>query len=949
VPHHDVASFGTESPDGISQLAEIAIEVCRRRGRICAQESTRIALTPGTRLGVYEITDSLGAGGMGEVYRARDTKLRRNVAIKILPEVFVADPDRVARFQREAELLATLNHPNIAQIYGLERQEGQEAHAIVLELVEGETLADVIARGPLALDEALPIARQIVDALEAAHERGVVHRDLKPGNIKITPDGKVKVLDFGLAKAMEGPGGPGGSGGMSMSPTLSVHATYAGIILGTAAYMSPEQARGKPVDRRTDIWAFGCVLYEMLTGKQAFEGGETVSDAVAAILRAEVDWTTLPAGLPQYLRRLLQRCLQKDPQKRLPHIGVVRLELDEPPADLATHPAPIAVAPARTRWPHAIAAALAAAALAVAGGLVVWRLKPVPAPVVTRFTIALPDGQVLTNTGRPIVAVSPDGTRIAYVANQRIYLRSMGDSDARPLQGSDTTGAVINPAFSPDSQSIVYYATGDQSLKRIAVTGGAPVTICAFATPPPYGLTWIGDTIFAGRGVEGIVRVAASGGKPETVVTVTGGEIAYGPQLLPDGDTLLFTIAKATGGTDRWDRAEIVAQSLKSGKRTTVVQGGADARYLPTGHIAYALSGIEFVVPFDASRLRVTGLPTPVIEGVRRAVPTPAAQVSVSSTGTLVYVPGPVGPSGQLDLALFDRQRTTHPLKFTPSAYETPRVSPDGRRITFTTDDGREAVVWLYDLSGATAMRRLTLGGRNRVPIWSADGQRVIYQSDRAGGTASIFSQRADGTEPAERLTTALPNTQHLPESVSPDGRYMLYAEVASATASLWLYAFDQKKAVRFGDVQSSNVPTATFSPDGRWVAYSTIADDRTFHIYVQPFPPNGAKYEISRGIHPFWSRDGKELFFGTTTVSEMAAVVVHAQPSFSFENPTSFYRPVVDPGPAAERPYDALPDGWFIGAVQPSAAASQPTEQTTVIQVVVNWQEELKQRVPTR
>ena len=580
-------------------------------------------LPSGTRFGSYEITGPLGAGGMGEVYRARDIQLKREVAIKVLPEAFSQNPDSLARFRREAELLATLSHPGIATIHGLEEANG--VVAIVMELVGGDTLAERIAqlarlksqRVGMPVEEALAIARQIAEALETAHERGIVHRDLKPANIKVTPDGKVKVLDFGLAKMMEAPdaGSAVRRSGSSLSPTLTLSTpfggvpggTFQGTILGTPGYMSPEQARGKPVDRRTDIWAFGCVLFEMLSGTDAFEVGETVSDAIAAILTREPDWTALPADVPAHIRLLLRRCLQKDPQKRLRDIGDARIQIDEGPIEGALL-APMA--PPRPWWKRAVPAAIAALAAGAFVGAGMWRLRaPDHVPVVTRFSFPLGDGQQLSRPAHQFLAISPDGTQVVYVANGRLYLRALSALEATPIPGTDS--APENPAFSPDGRSIVFGSRADNALKRIAVTGGAAVTICQAGAV--LGLSWAHDgSIFFGQeqGAKGILRVSANGGTPEVVIAVKGREDAHGPQLLPDGEHVLFTLATGTGGT-RWDTAQIVVQSLKTGERKTLVNGGADGRYLATGHIVYGLSGVLYAVPFDARRLALTAEPVP--------------------------------------------------------------------------------------------------------------------------------------------------------------------------------------------------------------------------------------------------------------------------------------------------------------------------------------------------
>jgi eukaryotic-like serine/threonine-protein kinase len=547
-----------------------------------------MALSPGTRLGPYEILSAIGSGGMGEVYRARDTQLKRQVAIKVLADSFSQDPDRLARFQREAEVLATLNHPNIAAIYGLEKADG--ITGIVLELVEGQTLADRIARGPVPLDEALPIAKQIAEALEAAHEQGVVHRDLKPANIKVREDGAVKVLDFGLAKLLDSDAVAstqtrGFSPGLTNSPTITTPAmTMAGVILGTAAYMSPEQVKGRPADKRSDIWAFGCVLYEMLAGRRAFEG-EDVSDTLAAVLRGEPDWTALPNNAPASVRALVRRCLQKDRMKRTGDIAAALFVLEEPSVD---GPGMIATPPAgRAAWLRVIPLVAAAAATFALTSLMwrEWRPSFTP-PTVARFTFALPEGQQFTFAGTqaPVLAISPDGTQIVYAVNQGLFLRSISGLEPRAVPGSE--GAQLYPTFSPDGRSIAFVGTvrrpsegagRSNALKRIAVIGGAPVTLCAITFPS--GISWGNDGILFGEPGKGVMRVSASGGTPELLVRLNDRELAHDPRMLPDGETVLFTLAKsAAQGVE--DKGQVVVESLKSHRRTTLVSGASSARYL---------------------------------------------------------------------------------------------------------------------------------------------------------------------------------------------------------------------------------------------------------------------------------------------------------------------------------------------------------------------------------
>ncbi|HEY6211601.1 MAG TPA: serine/threonine-protein kinase, partial [Vicinamibacterales bacterium] len=659
-----------------------------------------MTLGPGARLGAYDVLSLIGSGGMGEVYRSLDTRLGRDVAVKVLPATFTGDPERVARFRREAQVLASLNHPHIAQIYGLEEAAGTQF--LVLELIDGESLDRRIARGPIPVDEATPIAVQIAEALEAAHEKGIVHRDLKPANVAVTHDGQVKVLDFGLAKAIDTSSSTGVE--MTQSPTITSPAmmTAAGMILGTAAYMSPEQAKGRPADKRSDIWAFGCVLFEMLTGKRAFVG-EDVSDTLAAILRGEPDWSALPSGTPANLRTILTRCLARDRRQRFGDVSTVLFLLSEP--------RPASVAAARTTSTRSVlfASAIAAAVAAAVTASVMWLARPINRhPPVTRLAIPLPEGVRFSSAGRHEVAVSADGMHVAFVAAQRLYVRSLADIDAKAITDA-SVGSVTSPAFSPDGREIAFYSPGDDTIKHVATEGGVAQTVCSARNP--FGISW--DTtnhIWIGQGLGGIIRVPAGGGAPEHVLSVANGERAHGPQLLPDGDHLLFTLAKDAGASS-WDGAQIVVQSLKTGEQRVVINGGSDARYLPTGHIVYAVGGVLYAVPFDAQRLAVTGPASPILEGVARSVAaiTGSAQFGVSDTGTLVYVPGPVNEAANvLALVLFDRNGNSRLLKAPPMVYQFPRVSPDGRQVAVDTDDSKNADIWILSLADDAAPRRLT-------------------------------------------------------------------------------------------------------------------------------------------------------------------------------------------------------------------------------------------------
>jgi serine/threonine-protein kinase len=901
-------------------------------------------LTAGTRLGSYEVIDALGAGGMGEVYRARDSKLGRSVAVKIVREG-LADPDHVVRFEREAKVLASLNHPHIAALYGMEEADGR--HFLVMELVEGETLADRLRRGALPVEETLRIALQMADALEAAHEKSVVHRDLKPANVKITPDDKVKVLDFGLAKAVET---DSSRGSMSDSPTLSMMATQAGIILGTAAYMSPEQAKGFPADHRSDVFSFGVVLYEMLTGRQPFQG-ETAPDVLASVLVRDPELSKLPADLNPRLSEILRRCLEKSPKRRWQAMGDLRSEIETIAAAPRLLPAAAGQFERRPLWRRAIPVAAAALLSAALVGTGVWFLRTPPPQPVARFSFSLPDGLVLSATGRHSVTISEDGNRIAFVANSRIYVRSLSDPEAKPVSGTEGFQSVTEPAFSPDGLSLAFYAVNDQTLKRIAVTGGAAVTICAAANP--FGLTWTPDGIVFGQGRGGIMRVSANGGKPEQLVSVNEGEAAHGPQILPGNQHVLFTLASSTASVDRWDKARIVVQSLTTKEQKTLVEGGADGRYLPTGHLLYALSGSLYAIAFDVKRLAVEGGAAPVLEGVRRssANATGAAHAALSGTGSLAYLPGPATvASAQLELVLADRKGTVEKLKLPPGPYVAPRVSPSGKEIAFVTNDGKEDFIAVAGLSSTSTIRRLTYGGNSRHPVWSGDGRHIAYQSDRDGDQA-VFWQSADNTGQPERLTKPEPGTNHVPETWHPAANVLVFSAFKSTEFSLWTLTLPEKKAMPFGDVTSTTPIGAVFSRDGRWLAYSSSVTGSN-RAYVQPFPATGAKYQVyakegAGAHHLLWSADGKELIYNPRPQA-LEAVSVTTQPIPSFGPPVVVQRPFQTGPPNTRRPFDMMPDGRFLALASPSQVESA-TGNTIEVFVVLNWFEELKARVPVR
>jgi serine/threonine-protein kinase len=788
---------------------------------------------------------------------------------------------------------------------------------------------------------ALTIAQQIAEALEAAHERGVIHRDLKPANIKITADDKVKVLDFGLAKAMESNASTMPDA-LSHSPTFSIMATQAGMILGTAAYMSPEQAKGFPADQRSDIFAFGVVLYEMLTGRQPFQG-DTATDVLASVIVRDADFTALPTKLNPRLHDLLARCLTKSPKKRWQAIGDVRAELET----IAAAPHIAALAPQRTTSPILRASQFALGAL---GGVfvamtIVYVMRPAPPPaVVSRAIYSIANDHAFTNVGRRLVAISPDGTKLVYVANQRLFLRPLSDFEATPIGGTAGFNGVGNPVFSPDGGSIAFSAN-DGTLKRIAITGGAAITICK--AQPTFGLTWSGEDLIFGAANGGIMRVSANGGEPTELVKVRAGEVVNGAQLLPSGRGLLFSIASGSN-VDRWDASgNVVVQSVPTGERKVVVAGGSDATYLSTGHLIYVLSGVLYAARFDLQTRSIVGSPVPIIQGVSRGLTTGIGQAAISGNGTLVYIPGPVTSGvGQRDLALLDRNGNIRPLKLPPGPYVNPRMSPDGKFVAFETATTKETAIWIYAMAGSSQMRRLTFGGQNRYPVWSRDSQRIAFQSDREGDLA-IFWQRADGTGSAERLTKPDPGAAHHPDVWSPSEDTLLYTATKDSKFTVWTLSVRDRKAAPVAGLESTVLISPAISPDGRWFAYTSI-ETGAQEVFVQPFPATGTKFQISKnnGHDAMWTPDGREIIYDVRAgYSEIVGIVT--RPTFTIGMPVQFQRgTMIFAGGNVIRPVDMSPDGRLVGPIDwtntPSTSAA-----ARHIHIVLNWFEELNQRVP--
>jgi serine/threonine-protein kinase len=911
-------------------------------------------LSAGTSLGPYEILSALGAGGMGEVYRARDTKLDRAVAIKILPDVFAADTDRIARFQREAKTLASLNHPNIAHLHGLEESDG--VRALVMELVEGEDLAQRIARGALLVAEALPIAKQMADALEAAHEQGIIHRDLKPANIKVRPDGTVKVLDFGLAKAMEPTGVASPS--VSQSPTITTPAmTQAGMLLGSAPYMSPEQARGKPADKRSDIWAFGCVLYEMLTGQRAFDG-QGVSETLARVIEREPDWAKLPATLSPALRTYLRRCLQKDPRQRVQAIGDVRLALEgafETP--LPQTAAPAVVAPWRRVAVAAVAALIVGGAII---GTLVWvgmrQVEPAP-PAISRLQIT-PSGTSALSLfwNNRDLAVTPDGSRVIYVGNRgtQLFVRAL---DSLVPMAVFTGGIVNGPFVSPDGQWIGF-ADGRGLLKRVPVTGGPAVIVATIDTAGLAGATWGPDDtiILATAAVEtGLQRVSAAGG-PKMVLTRPDREQGeadhFWPEMLPGGRAVLFTITPLTGGLGA---TQIAVLDLETGTRKILVRGGSHAHYVPSapasprreeregGHLVYAAGSALRAVPFDLSSLETRGPSVAVVPDVVTTI-NGGVDAVVAANGTLVYVPGSERTSRTL--AWVDRQGRETPIAAPPRPYLLPALSPDGTRVMVFGND-QEHDLWLWDL-GRTTLTRLTLTpGVDGIGVWTPDSRRVIFTSERTG-VRNLFRQAADGSGTVERLTES-PNTQY-PSAVSPDGRYVIFTEAAPSTADdVMMMELDGSRRVTPLVQSPFDERNGSVSPDGRWLAYEANDSGRV-EVYVRPFPDvNSGRWTVSTngGTRPIWVRSGEELVYVSPTGALMRVGVARGS-SWVATTPTL----VVKEG------YYTIPQWWGLSydisadgqrfLMLKEGGADGAAAPASII-VVQHWAEELKRLVPTK
>jgi serine/threonine-protein kinase len=895
-----------------------------------------MALTAGTRLGPYEILAHIGAGGMGEVYRARDTKLDRDVAIKVIPPALAQDPERLARFEREAKVLASLNHPNIAQIYGVEER------ALVMELVAGETL-----KGPLPLDTALDYARQIADALEAAHEKNIIHRDLKPANIMITPAGVVKVLDFGLAAMTQSsdPSNP------ANSPTLTISPTRAGMILGTAAYMSPEQARGKVVDKRADIWAFGVVLFEMLTGKQLFQG-ETVSDTLAQVLTKEPDWEQVPAKV----RRLLEACFQKDPKQRLQAIGDWRL--------LLTDVQPLVVAaPSRSRLGWMVATAVLAALAAIAG-IGWWRaMLPVAQPLIRFSTELAPvpgsaNGYRIDDTivgvGQPgtFLTISPDGTRLALQAfdltDRKILLasRRLDENRFTPIPGTESPASAF---FSPDGKWLAFFGNG--RLRKIPIQGGAPVVLCSAENFPSGSWGDDGSIIAALKTNGGLSRISSAGGTPAAVTELAEGETMHRwPQVLPGSDAVLFTAYTGGGAED----ANIDALSFKTHQRKMLLRGGEMARYVAAengdGYLVYLHGNTLLAVAFDPRKLATAGTAQPILDDVRAIGQTYRGDFDISRTGTLVYLSG----SGEPARSIFwlDPTGRTEPLHPAPGFYNGLQFSPDGKRLVFGMGDPVTVEdLWVQDLERNTSVRLTSLGGVSDSPLWSPDAKYILFAHTP---NDSIYRVHADGSGEPQQLAKV--ETATFLSSLSPDGKRVAFAagdpftgmEVSTATLD---GTADHPLLGRMEPfLRASGFPMPAFSPDGHWLAYSS-GETGTEEIYVQPYPGPGGKVAISTGGGrlPVWSPKAHQLFFTGSGMRIMVTDYSATGDSFTPGKPRLWSPHPILPnyGGGPFQPYALAPDGKrFAVMLYPDGT----TERHTPLHLtfLLNFADELRRRVAT-
>jgi serine/threonine-protein kinase len=880
-------------------------------------------------------------GGRGAVYRARDTRLGREVAIKLLSDNVKRDPERLARVEREARLLASLNHPNIAAIHGIE--DGDGGPALVMELVEGPTLADRIAKGATPVDETLAIAKQIAAALEAAHERGIIHRDLKPSNIKVRSDGTVKVLDFGLAKAID----PLSSRTTNQadSPSAMSAMTAAGAIVGTVAYMAPEQARGQMIDARADIWSFGCVLYEMLTGRRAFDGAD-MSTTLASVLKDDVRWDALTPEVPSSVRRLLRRCLEKDPKRRLSAIADARLELDDAAVDVSD----VQVTASSVTGTNGSRRRIVSMALAtllgglVTGGAVFSLTRHSPEPSrVERFVVSRADAPPELASSTPSVWMSADGTRIVYrtgLANARPPLLMRDRSTFEPTVLTGTEGGV-NAFFSPDGKWIGFFDGSDSALKRMPAAGGSAQIICK-VDGLSFGASWGDDDqiVFATLNSKGLMRVSATGGEPQVLTRIDTGEAAhFWPETLPGGQGVLFTVWNGSP-----ERSSIAVASRSDGHVSTLVVGGTYPRYAYNGYLLFGRAGKLWAARFDPARLVLMGDPTPVVDDVA-LTPYGGAHYAIGTNGSLVYGTGR-GRSDARALVWVDRQGRQEPINLPPRPYAAARVSPDGTKLALDIRDEQNDI-WVWDLTTET-LQNLTLdAGEDRLPVWTPDGSHVAFDSERDGGLRGIFWRRADGSEPVERIDTG--TRSQAPTSFSPDGKRLVVLTPLAGTGPIDIGLLDLGNPPRETMLVTSSFAknNGVVSPDGRWLAYESNESGR-LEIYVRPFPNVATSRHLvssGGGSRPLWSKDGRELFYWVDPGTVMT-VPVKLGATLSFEKPTvavkgQYVRPAT-----VTRHYDISGDGKrFLLMKDPDAPGTGKPAQPEV-RLVLHFADELDRLV---
>ena len=879
-----------------------------------------MSLASGVRFGPYEVVALVGAGGMGEVYRARDTRLHRDVAIKILPQTLTDNALRRTRFEREAQLISRLNHPNVCALYDIGTQDG--AAYLVMEYIEGESLAELLRRGPLSARATLRLAIQIAAGLDAAHRRGIIHRDLKPANV-VVADETVKLLDFGLAKLQRDFIAEDAA---LLDATVSLTAER--TVVGTLHYMSPEQLEGRETDRRTDVFAFGTVLHEMLTGRKAFDG-TTDANVIAAILTTEpppVSSSMAPGSIASpTLDHIVHRALAKNPDERWQTARDIMNELQW---ILESQPRTVAALRMRAATQRIARPALAVVVIVagLSGGATLWKATPaVPAPIHVSFV--RPIGLELTNTGRPILALSPDGRAIVLNANNQLYIRRLDAADLLPIPGTEGNG-VQTPFFSPDGRWVAFFTADTHELKKVPVDGGAAVTVARSPASPfgNFGASWTADDQILFGTTEGVFTISANGGTPTKIIDPRPGETLYGPQMLPDGDHLLLTVTTATG-IDRWDKARIIGQSRSSGTRTVLVEGGADGRYLDTGHIVYAAGTTLFAVPVDIRSLRTLGPPVTVLRDVGRspvpAVNTANAFVAISQSGDLAYISKTTDALIHVSVDLAGRI-TPLPDRDLGEV----RVSPDGSQIVAL----RGPAWWIYSLSHRAAPRRIAAAeGANTHPLWTPDGSRITFRSRRESGSA-LVSLRADGTG-LEELLLPLDGT---PVGWSRDGKTLYYL----SDKQLWSWR-------RGGQKQSLgrvDAPYASLSPDRNWVAFHTYERGHAVP-YIQSLSNGSVRFRVSEndGHAPLWSPDGGKLFYVSGATNSLMMVAVQTKPAVVFGDPIVL-APEIGHGLAlGERRYDVTPDGQHVFVQIPERSDPRPRE----VHVVLNWFGELNRRAP--